>query len=299
MMIASEVVDRLKTYVDFVTVCPEVEIGLGVPRKPIRLISVGGEVRLKQFETAADMTDKMKNFAASFLEGLDHVDGFILKGRSPSCGIKDVKLYPDLGKVAALKGKGEGIFGAEVLKRFSHLAVEDEGRLTNFTIREHFLTKLYSLARLKILMKDPTMKSLVDFHARNKFLLMSYSQAKLRELGRVVANHEKKHMADVVAGYSRGFIEAFSRQPRYTTNVNVLTHALGHFSDSLNKDEKAFFMESLDKYQRRKLPLSVPLSIIRSYIARFGEEYLANQTYFNPYPEDLVDIRDSGAGRDY
>jgi uncharacterized protein YbgA (DUF1722 family)/uncharacterized protein YbbK (DUF523 family) len=299
LTISSEVVKKLKPFVDFQPVCAEVEIELGIPRKPLRLVKSNDDIHMMQSETEADVTDRMEKFASSFVDSLDEVDGFILKGRSPSCGMKDVKLYPSLGKVAALKGKTSGLFAREIMRQYPHLALEDEGRLTNFTIREHFLTRIFALARLRKLMKDPTMHSLVDFQARNKFLLLSYNQSRMRILGKVVANHEKKPMQEVVSEYTKHFIDAFAKQPRYTTNVNVLTHALGYFSDSLSKGEKAFFMEALDKYQDKKMPLSVPLNIIKSFIVRFGNEYLADQTYFNPYPEELMDIKDSGMGKDY
>ncbi len=299
LIIASEVVDRMKPFVDFHPVCPEKEIGLGVPRKPIRVVSRDGALRLLQSETEADVTEKMVGFARSYLDGVDKVDGFILKSRSPSCGIKDVKIYPGLGKVTALKDKAQGFFAAEVWERFGHLPIEDEGRLTNFGIREHFFTRLYAYARLRELQKNASMRALIQFHAENKFLLMSYHQGALRELGRIVANHERRSADEALSLYAVRFMSAFENQPRRTSNLNVLTHALGHFSDGLSKGEKAFFMDALDKYTKGKLPLSVPLSVVKSLIVRFGEQYLSQQTYFNPYPEDLMELKDSGEGRRY
>lgn len=297
LAIASETVDLLKPSVEFLPACPEVEIGLGVPRKPIRLVKREDGVHLLQQETETDVTEKMIRYAADYLAKLEDVDGFILKSRSPSCGMKDVKLYPSLGKVAQLKEKAVGLFAEEVYRRFGHLPIEDEGRLTNFSIREHFLTRVFATARLRTLLRNPSMGALVRFHSENKLLLLAYHQAVLRELGKIVANHEHLPEEEVFDRYEAGFRRAFVKQPRYTSNINVLMHALGYFSDGLLKQEKAFFLDELEKYKLGKNPLSVPISIIRSFMVRFGEDYLERQTYFDPYPEDLMQLKDSGEGR--
>ena len=297
LSIASETVDLLKPHVEFLPACPEKEIGLGVPRKPIRLVKMSDGIHLLQQETEADVTEKMKRYAADHVSKLKDIDAFILKSRSPSCGMKDVKLYPSLGRVAKLKEKAKGLFAEEVYKRFSNVPIEDEGRLTNFSIREYFLTRVFATARLRALMRDPSMGALVQFHAENKLLLMAYHQTVLRELGRIVANHEHLPEGEVLRLYEDGFRRAFAKQPRYNSNINVLMHALGYFSDGLIREEKAFFLDELEKYKLGKMPLSVPISIIKSFIVRFGEPYLKQQTYFDPYPEALMELKDSGEGR--
>jgi len=297
LSISSEVVKALKPHVDFVPVCPEVEIGLGVPRDPIRVVSTKETRRLMQPSTGADVTSKMLRFAESFLESLAAVDGFILKSRSPSCGFKDVKVFSGMGKEAAM-AKGSGFFGGAVLERFPGYPAEDEGRLLNFRIREHFLTSLYARARFRAIAQRCEMKDLVEYHARNKFLLMAYHQKEMRILGRIVANPEKKKVRAVFEEYEAHLRSALANPPRYTSCINVLMHALGYFSDGLSRSEKAFFLESLEKYRAGKIPLSATLSVVSSWLARFKNEYLEKQTFFAPYPEALVEISDSGKGRD-
>lgn len=297
LSISSEVVKALKPHVDFVPVCPEVEIGLGVPRDPIRVVSTKETRRLMQPSTGADVTSKMLRFAESFLESLAAVDGFILKSRSPSCGFKDVKVFSGMGKEAAM-AKGSGFFGGAVLERFPGYPAEDEGRLLNFRIREHFLTSLYARARFRAIAQRCEMKDLVEYHARNKFLLMAYHQKEMRILGRIVANPEKKKVRAVFEEYEVHLRSALANPPRYTSSINVLMHALGYFSDGLSRSEKAFFLESLEKYRAGKIPLSATLSVVSSWLARFKNEYLEKQTFFAPYPEALVEISDSGKGRD-
>lgn len=296
-MIPSDVVRRLKPHVEFIPVCPEVEIGLGVPRDPIRLVRIEARERLWQPASGRDLTDYMAGFATGFLDRLREIDGFILKFRSPSCGIKEVRIYNGLEKGPAA-AKGAGLFGRAVLERFGELAVEDEGRLRNFRIREHFLTEIFTLARFREARSRMSMGALVNFHTRHKFLLMAYNQKALREMGRVVANPAREATAEVLDRYGDLLRSALARPPRRTSAINVLQHALGYFSDDLTHREKAFFLNSLEKYREMQVPLSVPVGIVNSYIVRFEQDYLSQQVFFDPYPEDLVEVTDSGKGRD-
>ncbi|MGD8718951.1 MAG: DUF523 and DUF1722 domain-containing protein [Candidatus Zixiibacteriota bacterium] len=296
-IVNDEFVAALKPHVKFIPVCPEVEIGLGVPRETVRVVEAGGKRRLVQPATGADLTAKMETFAASFLDVLGPVDGFILKSRSPSSGIKDVKIYP-AAEGAAPSGKGAGFFGGAALERFGRLAFEDEGRLKNARLREHFLTKLFALASFRELREKGKAKDVVAFHAANKFLLMAYNQTRMRELGRVVAAAGRGPLSETLAAYEDGFTAALARPPRYQSNVNVLTHGLGYFKDKLGREEKAFFLDALERFRAKRVPLSVPLNVLRGYVVRFGEGYLENQTFFSPYPEDLTSLADSGKGRE-
>jgi uncharacterized protein YbgA (DUF1722 family)/uncharacterized protein YbbK (DUF523 family) len=289
-------VEKLNSYVKFRPVCPDVEIGLGVPRAPVRIISVKGNLRLMQPATGLDITDRMRNFADSHLSSLQEVDGFILKFRSPSCGIKEVKIYPGIGKVGAL-GKGCGFFGNAVMEKFPHLPVEDEGRLLNLRIREHFLTRLFTLASFRDIRKRKSMRTLVRFHTENKFLLMAYSQSQLRTLGKIVANHENRPLTEVLENYQHEVFQAFSRPPKYTSNINTFLHALGYVSKGLSKKEKAFLLDLLEKYRLGKTTLACLTNLLKSWIIRFEDDYLTQQTFFSPYPEELMELKDSGKNR--
>jgi uncharacterized protein YbgA (DUF1722 family)/uncharacterized protein YbbK (DUF523 family) len=296
LRISSEVVRKLKDHVDFIAVCPEVEIGLGVPRDPIRIVVSKGDHRLVQPATGRDLTGEMTIFTGRFLDSLPEVDGFILKGRSPSCGLKEVKLHAFVDKPGGV-GKGSGFFGRAVLERFPDLPVEDEGRLGNFRIREHFLTGIFTLAAFRQVKAYGRMRDIVSFQADNKLLLMAYNQTELRALGRIVANPGRRPKEEVFAEYEAHLKKALSKPSRFTSDINVLMHALGYFSDKLSHEEKAFFLDSLEQYRNEKVPLSAVLSVIRSWIVRFGEAYLERQRYFEPYPVELVEITDSGKGR--
>jgi uncharacterized protein YbgA (DUF1722 family)/uncharacterized protein YbbK (DUF523 family) len=296
-IIASEAVEQFKRFFDCVTPCPEADIGLGIPRDPIRIVRKPEGLRLVQPSTGRDVTDEMLGFAHDFLDGLDPVDGFVLKSRSPSCGLTDVKLFGEASKGSALPGKIAGFFGGAVLERHPLAAVEDEGRLTNFAIREHFLTRVYVSARFRGLQERPTMAGLVGFQAENKLLFMAYNQTRMRELGRVVANQEKLPVAEVFARYAEKLPLVFGKQPRYTSAINVIQHGAGFFKDEISAREKGFLADSLESYRSGRVPLSVPQSVIRAWVARFDVPYLEQQTFFRPYPEELQFISDSGKGR--
>jgi uncharacterized protein YbgA (DUF1722 family)/uncharacterized protein YbbK (DUF523 family) len=294
--INDDFVEKLKPHVDYVTVCPEVEIELGVPRDPVRIVVYKNEKKLVQPATGRDVTSAMHNFCDAFLGQIHEVDGFLLKSRSPSCGIKDVKIYARMEKSASL-GKGAGFFGSAVMVRFPEHPVEDEGRIRNFRIREHFLTQLFAYNRFRNTKKTSSMAALVQFHTENKLLLMAYNQNELRILGQTVANQDKRPVDEVYRLYEDHFHSALCTPARYTSNINVLMHAMGHFSDNLTPQEKKYFLASLERYRDGKIPLSATLSVLRSWIIRFEDSYLNQQTFFEPFPEALVEITDSGKGR--
>ncbi|MGN5653076.1 YbgA family protein [Bacillus sp. Brlt_9] len=297
-MIPDVTIRNLQPFVTFIPICPEVEIGLGTPRETIRIVEENGVNRLVQPSTREDVTGKMEQFSNDFLQTIPDVDGFILKNRSPSCGTRDVKIYSGFEKAPA-KGKGSGLFGGAVIKKFSHLPIEEEGRLSNFIIREHFFTRLFTIAYYKMIKPNKNMKELVSFQSDNKYLFMAYNQVRQKELGRIIANHKNETIEVVFDKYEKILYELFMRTPRYTSNINVCEHIFGYFKTKLKKQEKDHFFDLIQKYKEKKIPLSSLLTILKSWALRFDEKYLLRQTYFEPYPESLVEISDSGKGRDY
>jgi uncharacterized protein YbgA (DUF1722 family)/uncharacterized protein YbbK (DUF523 family) len=296
-MIPNRFLRQLEPFVTLELVCPEVEIDLGTPRDPIRIIESDDGERLVQPSTGLDLTDRMTTFREKFLDGLGAVDGFVLKARSPSCGVTDAKVHRGPEKKDPTLRRGPGMFAAAVLERFSGVAIEDEGRLTNFRLREHFLTRIFTMAEFRTVARQPSMGKLVAFQSRHKLLLMGVNQTKMRALGRIVANGAKRPIREVFEEYGLLLGEALSRVPKYTSHVNVLMHGLGYFKKGLSAKEKAHFLDTLSLYREGKVPLSAATAILRSWIARFDEEYLEGQSYFEPFPLDLVEITDSGKGR--
>jgi uncharacterized protein YbbK (DUF523 family)/uncharacterized protein YbgA (DUF1722 family) len=288
-----DLITELEPFVEYVPVCPEVEVGLGTPRPPVRLVAQGARQRLFQPETGRDLTSEMDAFATCFLDGVSDVDGFILKSRSPSCGPNGVKVY-DRADAPSAAGRSPGRFAAHVLERAGHLALEDEGRLRNYRIREHFLTKLFGLARLR---EARSMRDLVALQARYKLVLMAYNQSKMRELGRLVANHDRRPFEAVLADYWIGFGLAMRKAPRATAIINTVEHAYGYVSSELNQSEKRFYRTQLRRYREGRIPVSGLTSLINAWAARLDVSYLLEQAFFLPFPDALMNLSDSGKGR--
>lgn len=289
-------VNSLQNYVKFVTVCPEKEIGLGVPRDPVRLVQEEGQKRLFQPATGRDVSKEMHNYIDEFIDNLGQADGFILKHRSPSCGLGSVKIYYGFEENVN-HFRGRGMFGEAIVNNYGMYPVEDEGRLRNFSIRENFLIKLFTVARFREIKERPQANKLVDFHTNNKFLFMAHHQNKMRELGRISANPNHLKPKALFDQYEEKMLELLKIIPKFTSWINVLQHAFGYISDALSSEEKAFFLNSIEEYRDERIPLSVLLKLIKSWALRFENDYLLRQSFLNPYPIDLVEITDSGKGR--
>ncbi|HKL13617.1 MAG TPA: DUF523 and DUF1722 domain-containing protein [Halanaerobiales bacterium] len=293
--------NQLEDFVEYFPVCPEMEIGLGVPRQTIRIVrdKETYELKLIQPRTKKDLTKAMGSFSEQFLSEFDEIDGFIFKERSPSCGHKDIKVYSGIeGQV--IHHNGVGFFAQKAFDLFPHTAVESDGRLNNLRLREHFLTKLFGLANFRSISSTEKrkMKNLVNYHANNKYLLMAYDQEKLREMGRIVANHKDLPIHKVYNIYEEKLNDILDEPPHYKAIINVLQHIYGYFKKELTTEEKNFFLNIIEKYRDNKIPLSVPVHLLRSWIIEYDIDYLKEQTFINPFPEELIDLTDSGKNND-
>jgi uncharacterized protein YbgA (DUF1722 family)/uncharacterized protein YbbK (DUF523 family) len=291
-MINSDLVRRMKGRIDLIPVCPEMGMGLGVPRDPVRVVSMkNDERRLVAPNTGIDLTERSQRYCSMFLMGLDQIDGFLMKSRSPSCGLRDTPIYPT-ERCGTPRTKGAGFLGEAILGMFKEAAVEDDLRLKDPGIAEHFLTKLYALARFRELPRD--VDSLMQFQAENKFLLMMYGQNKARMMGNVAANRDKRDVGDVFNQYRSELCSLLENRPVTGAAANVMMHALGYHKKSLANDEKKAFLAVLDDYRTNNTPIAGCLDILRSFNLRFPNEYLSRQTFFEPFPADLLPERQAG-----
>ena len=296
-IISSEIVRNLMDHAEIVHDCPEMGIGLGTPRPPVKIYEDKEGFHLYQPSTEMDHTEDMKSFVDGILNSLGPVDGFILKARSPSCGLNDVKIYGSREK-GKHKKLGSGFLGMEVQNRFFDLAVETEKRLLDDRIRDHFLTKLYCLARYRVVMEENSAKSLIDFHSMSKFTLMAYNQSLMREMGRVVSQQKELGIEAALVRYRALLGRALSKGPSYNSHINVLMHCFGFVSTKLGKEERSFFLDSLDLYRDERVPLISLKTMLRSWLIRFDVDYLLDQYYFEPYPEELMRQLDTKKDRE-
>lgn len=292
-MIAFDLLDKMEGIIDFIPVCPEVEIGLGVPRESLRLIENNEKIDLVQPHTQRYLTEEMEAYAKNIAEKHSDIDGLILKGRSPSCGIKDVKVYSGMEKSPVI-GKSQGIFAKGMAEGFPHLSIEEEGRLTNLELREHFFVKLYTVYNFKNMAKNQSMNDLITFHARNKYLFFAYDQSQKNKLGVIVANHEKKAFEEVAKDYLEEMSILFSVLPSTKNYINAFQHIFGYFSKHISKEEKVFVLDLIEKYRKDQIHKSSIASVLESYAIKYHVTYLLNQSIFEPFPEELIILNDSG-----
>lgn len=289
-------VRRLMPFCEVRTACPEVGIGLGVPRPPIRLVSDGsGGTLLVQPSTGRDLTAGMAAFCSSLLSDADGLDGAVLKSGSPSCGISDVRVHAGADGPARA-GKVPGVLGGAVLEALGGRPVIHEGRLSNLRLREHFMTSLFTLARFRAATRDCSGKRsngpLVSFHASAKLLLSAYNREEGRRMGRLVADGG----LGAVSAYGASLVRALARPLRTGPAVDALMHAFGYFKRDLSPAEKALFLDSLEDFGAGRTAMGIPGSLIRSWTVRFGTAYLDDQIIFDPYPPALAGTEDSARG---
>ena len=132
--------------VEWVPVCPEVELGLGVPRPPIVLVGSRRAPRLVEPTSGRDLTGPMRRVASARVSQLTRLglDGFVLKSRSPSCGLRNV---PVRGRDGRSRATGRGLFAAELARRLPRLAIEEESRLANPRLRARFVARVRAAAQ--------------------------------------------------------------------------------------------------------------------------------------------------------
>jgi len=285
--------DMLGAQVEFVPVCPEVEMGLGTPRETLRLVRVdaGSALRMVTTRTGVDHTEGMKRWAARRLDELtrDEPDlcGYVLKKNSPSCGMERVKTFRRDG--GAPEANGRGLFAAALLQRFPTLPVEEEGRLNDPRLRENFIERVFAYRRLKdLFLTRWSIGSLVAFHTAHKMALLAHSTVRYNDLGRLVARGREIPRRELRDAYESAFMQTLKIVATTKRHTNVLTHMLGHLKKHLDAESKLELIQTIDDYRRGLVPLVVPLTLLRHHVRMHGIAYLANQTYLEPHPRELM-----------
>ncbi len=277
-------------YFEWVAVCPEVEIGLGTPRPTLRLERHGKDIHLIMPKTSQDHTEAMREYAKRRVGQLakEDLSGYVLKSRSPSCGMERVKVYPQDGVGGGAKN-GRGLFAEALLERFPLLPIEEEGRLNDPRIRENWITRVFAYRRLQELWKPRwSIANLVKFHTAHKFLLLAHSQKDYRELGPLVAAAKQMPRKELRAAYETQFMAALKRIASPAKHTNVLQHMLGFFRRDLDAAARTELQMHVEDYRRGRTPLVVPLTLIAHYVRVLDVEYLRDQIYLQPHPRELA-----------
>jgi uncharacterized protein YbgA (DUF1722 family) len=174
------------------------------------------------------------------------------------------------------------------MDRFPLLPVEDEGRLNDPALRENFIERVFALKRYRDAMSPRrSTRALMEFQASHKLQLMAHAPALQKEMGRMVAHSKELPADELFSSYEALLMKAMKLRATPGKNANVLQHALGYFKLALAADEKQEALEVIDAYRMENIPLIVPATLLRHYIRKYGVEYLADQSYFNPHPVEL------------
>ena len=201
--------DVLAPFVEWVPVCPEVEAGLGTPREAMHLAEDPDSPRLLTIRTKVDHTAALKVFSQRRVQelGKRDLDGYIFKKNSPSCGVHRVKVYTEKGQPGK---QGPGIFSTTFQEAFPLLPVEEEGRLNDFPIRENFIERIFCYRRWKtqVQQKRISRGTIVEFHTRHKYLLLTHSRSHYHDLGQLVAKAGQYTSNDLANRYGALFMDA-------------------------------------------------------------------------------------------
>jgi len=279
----------LGPFVEFVPVCPEVELGLGTPRETLRLERRDGALRLVTPKTGSDRTEAMRRWADRRARELERLDlcGYVLKKDSPSCGMERVKVYGARG--GAPSRDGRGLFAAALMERLPELPVEEEGRLQDPRLRENFIERVFAARRLKDFFAGRwSLGGLVAFHTAQKLLLMAHSPKAYREIGRLVAEARALPRAELRRRYESATMAALRVPATTRRHTNALQHMLGHLRKVLAEDPRRELTALIEDYRRGLVPLIVPLTLLRHHVRQLGVDYLAGQVYLEPHPRELM-----------
>lgn len=278
-------VRKLSRFVRWHSICPEVTMGFGVPRESLRLIRLEkkGSIHLVGNSTQNDFTEHAQQMCKMMVEALpDRLCGYILKNRSPSCGLERVKVYDYRGSPFS---DGVGFFAQALINRFPDLPVIEEGRLSNLAEREHFLIRVFAEFALQNTL--PKISAIQKLHESYKFILQAHHEASLRKLGQIAANSERFSPREVYMNYKTIFSRALAHPPTSKKRINAIQHIFGFIKDELTLKEKRSLLRQIEEFRKGRIPYVALSVLIRHAIEHHGAPYIEKQRFFSPYPEDL------------
>ncbi len=278
----------LGDYFSFIPFCPEVAIGLGIPRPPIRLVDVDGLIRVRGVsDPQQDVTDALVEYAESVVPQLRQVSGYVFKKGSPSCGMERVKVY-DIRSGQPMRS-GAGLFAGTLMQALPELPVEEEGRLMDPRLRENFIERVFVYHRWHCYCANGiTPGTLVDFHTRHKFSVLAHDEVAYRQLGRLVAGAGDRDIDELAAEYIRVLMRALARLATAKQHANVLMHIMGFIKADIDRGDKAELLDLIEAYRQEQVPLIVPITLIQHHLRRHPNDYIGSQYYLNPHPRELM-----------
>lgn len=295
-IIHSRIVRDLEPFVDYIKVCPEVEIGLGVPRETIRIVRKDESYRLVQPATGADLTDRMNSFTEGFIEDLQEVDGFIFKSKSPTIGLRNIKIYAGVENALVVE-RGTGFFAGKLLAMYLGYPLEEEDRLRNARIRQHFLTHLYTFADMRNLRKSASLEDVHDFLKRNEFLFLAYNRDIQKNIFELLQDGSRP-INSILEELDSLLKQLMARSPDHLANIEAARAMFQSVAADLSENEHQFFDAMLGRYEQNKICFSTVLELLKLYFLISGKDP-AYHTLLLPYPEELILEVDEDRDKDF
>ena len=279
------VCEQLGLFFQWVPICPEVEMGMPVPRETVRLVAQDGRTRLVGNKSGTDYSEAMRAYTERKLKQIAplRLHGYILKKNSPTCGMERVPLY---GTAGGRIGKTGGLFAAAMTRAFPLLPVEEEGRLNDLALKDNFVERVYAYRRWqRFAASIHAPRHLVRFHTRHKYQLMAHDPKTYRALGRLVAQAGVMEMSELLPRYGTQFMECLKIPADAKRQANVLYHVMGFLKDSLDREDKHELLGLIERYRHRELSLTAPLTLIEHHLRKHPNPWVQQQHYLMPYPE--------------
>lgn len=280
------ILEKLSPHFDFRPICPEMAIGLGTPRPPLRLVQEGAALRvLGARDPTLDVTSALSAMGQRIASTAHDLSGYIFKARSPSCGVARVKIYDPDGKPSRM---GRGVYAGAVLEALPLLPAEEEGRLKDAALRENFIERVFAYRDWQdLLAAGATAEALVQFHTRHKLQLMAHGREHLRILGRLIAQLAEAPLAQTVDHYGTGFMRTLHYRATRKRHANVLYHAIGYLKKQLGAPDKAELTHAIEAYRVGHVPRIVPITLMRHHLRQHPHPYLIQQVYWDWAPPAL------------
>ena len=277
----------LSEHFEFVPLCPEVAIGLGIPRQPIRLIGDPAQpLAVGSVDSALDVTRPLHDYGVAMAASHTDICGYIFMQKSPSCGLERVKVYQDGGRPAELSGRG--IYAHAFCAAHPDLPVEEDGRLNDPVLRENFMTRVYAYSAWQALLKQGiTRRTLTEFHARYKYQLMAHHPVQYKTLGHLLGNLGKQDPREIAPQYFSELMKALKKCATRRTHTNVLQHLSGYLKKSISPADKREMQHLIGQYLQGIVPLVVPLTLLKHHFRLHPDPYISRQVYLQPHPENL------------
>lgn len=267
--------------------CPEMGIGMGVPRPPIHLVGEPQAIRIVDAETHdKDYTDSIRAYATTVLNAQPDLCGYILVKGSPSCGWQRVKRYNEKGNHVA--SDQNGVFAQALADLDPLLPLEDDGRLNDPRIRESFATRACTYHDWKLLKKEGvSAHNLIAFYSRYKYLVMAHHVPSYKAIGKRLANAGNEDIEKLSEQFISMLMSALSKPTTLASHSNALFHIAGYLKRKLTGEQRQRLHTLIEDYRRGNIPLIVPVTLLKHHFADNPDAYISNQVFLNPYPNEL------------